>query len=650
MKTYKLNSFSSDSTVNYEEKLNEQQLKVVKEATGPSLVLAGAGSGKTRVLIYRLSYLLQNGIPPQNILLMTFTNRAASEMSNRAEMILKSTLSDLWCGTFHHIGNKTLRKEASVLGYSSNFTIVDREDALGLIEDCLEDLGYYKREKMFPKKSVIYNIYSLAASSLKDSDDIINEFHPHLEDYAYHIKKILSQYKIKKKEANVMDFSDLLTNWLELLKNPSICEKYSQLFQYILVDEYQDTNRLQFEILRLLSSYHNNILVVGDDAQSIYSFRAADINNILDFPRTFVGTKIFKLQINYRSDPPILNLANEIIKHNMHQFPKPLEAIREGGELPCVVETKDVYQQAKFIGQRTLELIHEGTPLNEIAVLFRSRFQALEIEMEFLKRNIPYTIRGGQRFFEQAHIKDVMSYLRAVVNEQDELSFKRAICLHKGIGRGYAYKIWDRLLKQKKSPEEVKKSLPARQKIGFSEFNALFEELKNISSPQKALTRILKNYKDYCYLSFDNPDERVQDLEELIKLSVNYSSIKDFLLDLSSFDEFKGESLNSERRKDEVVVLSTIHQAKGLEWQAVFIIGFCEYEFPHPKAIGSDKALEEERRLLYVAVTRTKCLLYLTYPQTKYTFKSGLIITRPSMFYYELPKGTYDEMRIEQEF
>ncbi|UCG35852.1 MAG: ATP-dependent helicase [Candidatus Omnitrophota bacterium] len=394
MKNYKLKPFAIGSTIDYAKNLNHQQLKVVQEAQGPCLVLAGAGSGKTRVLIYRLAYLLEKGIHPQNILLATFTNKAAQEMINRAEVLLKSTLSGLWAGTFHHIGNITLRKEAHLLDYSPNFTIVDKEDAKDLIDDCVEELGYSQKGKLFPKKNIISDVLSLALNSQRQIEEIITEFFPQLEEFRVSIKKVTEHYARKKKEANIMDFDDLLINWLTLLENPQVREKYSRLFQYILVDEYQDTNRLQFEILKRLSLVHKNILVVGDDAQSIYSFRGAEIHNLLDFPHTFEGAKVFKLEINYRSSPQILNLANDIIKHNVNQFPKELEAIKPDADMPLIVKTKDVYQQAKFVAQRILELHREGIPLQEMAVLFRSRFQALELEMELLKRNIPYIIRG----------------------------------------------------------------------------------------------------------------------------------------------------------------------------------------------------------------------------------------------------------------
>ncbi|UCC95980.1 MAG: ATP-dependent helicase [Candidatus Omnitrophota bacterium] len=646
MKSYKLKSFSATSIIKYQENLNHQQLRAVEEADGPCLVLAGAGSGKTRILIYRLAYLLEKGINPHNILLATFTNKAAQEMIHRAEALLKSSLSGLWAGTFHHIGNVILRKEAQTLGYSPNFTIIDREDSKDFIQDCLEELGYLKREKLFPKKEIISNVWSLACNSQKDIDEIVGHFYPHVEEYLPHLKKIIAYYEQKKKDANTMDFDDLLINWLKLMQNESICTKYSQNFAYILVDEYQDTNRIQFEILKRLACVHNNILVVGDDAQSIYSFRGAEIDNLLDFPRIFTGAKVFKLEINYRSSPQILNLANEIIRHNMQQFPKTLEAIKKDADNPVVVKSKDVYQQAKFVAQRVIELNREGIPLNETAVLFRSRFQALELEVELLKRNVPYVVRGGVRFFEQAHIKDILSYLKIIINPKDELSFKRAICLHKGIGRTYAQQIWKKFT-HNKNLKDIDKDLPKRPKEGFKEFSALLGSLRNIQSPQKAIREVLKFYKDYCYLSFDNSDERILDLEELAKLATDYPTIRKFLLDFSSFEEFKGETLLSGSDKDEILVLSTVHQAKGLEWEAVFIIGFSDYEFPHPKALNSQKDLEEERRLFYVATTRTKSLLHITYPETKYTFKNGLIISRPSMFFFELPKTTYEEWSLE---
>ena len=648
MKKYKLKHFSSPFIINYEENLNPEQLKVVYEADGPSLVLAGAGSGKTRVLIYRLAYLYEKGCNVKNVLLVTFTNKATQEMTNRAESLIKMSLRGLWAGTFHHVGNLILRKEGHLLGYSSNFSIIDKEDSKDLIDDCIEELGYKKSTKLFPKKDIIANVWGKAVNSFKDVEEIIVKDYPHVEEFIPQVKRVINRYTEKKKNANIMDFSDLLLNWLKVLKVEAVGKKYSRLFRYILVDEYQDTNRLQFEILKILSDYHKNILVVGDDAQSIYSFRAANIDNILDFPHVFSDAKIFKLQTNYRSSPQILNLANEIIKHNRHQFPKKLAAIKKDGELPVVVKTKDVYQQAQFVAQRLVELNYQGIPLNQMAVLFRSRFQALELEVELLKRNVPYFVRGGLRFFEQAHIKDILSYLKTVINPKDELSFKRALSLHRGIGRSFSHQIWKDWRIKRKPIKEIINNLPKKQKEGFKEFNNTIQLINEAKSPEKAIREILKTYRNYCYVTFDNPDDRISDLEELAKMARSFPTIKRFVLELSSYEDFKGETVASYRDKDEILVLTTIHQAKGLEWEVVFLIGFSDYEFPHPKAINNSEQLEEERRLFYVATTRTKSILYITYPQNKYTFRNGLIISRASMFLYELPKDTYEEWDLEE--
>ena len=646
MKDCKLKPFSHPSVIKYEENLNPQQLKVVYEADGPSLVLAGAGSGKTRVLIYRLAYLYEKGNDMRNILLATFTNKAAREMINRAENLIGMNLGKLWAGTFHHIGSIILRKESEVLGYSPNFSIADREDAKDIIEECIEEGGFNKKTKLFPKKDIIYNIWSLSASSLKSVDEIVLASYPHIEEFIPEVKKILACYTNKKKNSNVMDFSDLLFNWLKVLKIDHIKDKYSRIFKYILVDEYQDTNRIQFEILKRLSSYHKNILVVGDDAQSIYSFRAADINNLLDFPKYFKGAKVFKLQINYRSSPQILNLANEIIKHNIKQFPKQLSAVKENNELPIAVRTKDVYQQAQFVSQRIIELNNKGIPLSHIAVLFRSRFQALELEVELLKRSIPYIIRGGMRFFEQAHIKDVLAYLKIIVNPKDELSFKRALSIQRGIGRRFAGRIWKEYSIEKKKTQDIIKNLPNKQKQEFKKFTNIINRLKEIESPQEAIREILKTYSDYCHTAFDNPKDRISDLEELANMAHTFPTIRGFILELNSYESFKGETMLPGQNNGQALVLSTIHQAKGLEWKAVFIIGFSDYEFPHPKALNSQNKMEEERRLFYVASTRAKSILYITYPQNKYTFKNGLIISRPSIFLEELPKESYREWNI----
>ncbi len=630
--------------VDYQKDLNQGQHEVVTRADGPVLVLAGAGSGKTRVLVYRLAYLLDQGVSPRNIMLATFTNKAAREMTTRAEILLRKDLKSLWSGTFHHIGHMILRREAERIGLSQHFTIIDVEDACALIDDCIEELGFHKHGKLFPKKDLIGTIWSLAVNAQKNTEQIINEFYPHTQEYAEEIKKILTLFVRKKKEAQLVDFNDLLLLWLELLRNDEVCEKYSSGFQYILVDEYQDTNRLQFEILVRLSSIHRNILVVGDDAQSIYSFRAAEVRNILDFPKIFPDAKVFKLEVNYRSSPEILELANQIIRNNQEQFPKELKAIKPSASVPLVVTTKDVYHQAEFVAKTIIEFIREDAKLSDIAVLFRSRFQALELEMELIKRNIPYIIRGGVRFFEQAHIKDTIAFLRILTNPQDEISFKRALCLYESIGRGYAAKIWGHIVKDKKNFQDICNILPQRQRKGFGEFYQLVSLIKKKENPQEALSEIISFYKEYCYVTFENPDDRLADLAELEKMAGKYPSTRSFLDDIGSYEEFKGESVVGYSEREDMLVLSTIHQAKGLEWESVFLIGFSEYDFPHPKSLKNKQSYEEERRLFYVAATRAKKHFSIVYPARKYTPREGAILARPSPFLKELSSHAVHEL------
>lgn len=650
MKTYKLNTAQPNFLIPYKESLNQQQLDVVEKGDGPALVLAGAGSGKTRVLIYRLAYLLEKGINPANILLVTFTNKASQEMIHRAQTLLKSNLSGLWAGTFHSIGNRILRREAHLIGYTPSFTIVDRDDAHDLLQDCIDELGFLNQGKLFPKKNMIATLHGLALNSQQSLDTIIINNYPDLDEYAPAIKKVVALYEAKKKQANVMDFDDLLLLWLKILEQESVRNVYAQSFKYILVDEYQDTNKVQFEILKQLSSFHKNILVVGDDAQSIYSFRGAEINNILLFPKIFPETKIFKLETNYRSTPQILALANDIITHNSNQFEKTLHTDKPDGQLPLAIPTKDVYMQAQFVCQRMQELNSQGISFHEMAVLFRSRFQAMELELELVRQNIPYIIRGGVRFFEQAHIKDTMSYMKIIINPHDELAFKRALCLHQGIGKSSAQSIWEKFHKENKKLSEIEQGISKRQKQGLKEFIKIFEALQKINSPQSALSTILDFYKHYCYLSFENPDERLLDLEELSTMALNYATIKEFILELNAYEEFKGEIIKSSQERTQAAILTTIHQAKGLEWETVFLIGFNDYDFPHPKALLSTKQLEEERRLFYVAATRAKSLLHIIYPQTKYTLKNGPVSTSPSMFFYELSSDLYEEMTIEESY
>jgi DNA helicase II / ATP-dependent DNA helicase PcrA len=645
--------------ISYDKELNSEQLKVVTEGDGRCLVLAGAGSGKTRTLIYRVAYLLEQGVPPNEILLVTFTNKAAREMKSRVEALLKYEPRGLWCGTFHHTGNRSIRMHAEELGLSPQFGILDQEDSRDLVKTCIQGLDLKAKERRFPSPSVVSAVISYARNACIPIEETLEKRYPYFLHHTKDIERVRALYDKRKRSSQNLDYDDLLGLWVELLeRHPHARQKLVQQFRYVLVDEYQDTNRLQYQIIDHLSSHHQNLLVVGDDAQSIYSFRAAEIQNILDFPRHFPGTQIFKLETNYRSTPQILDLANESIRYNEKQFPKKLKSVRGNGPKPIRVDVKNTRQQSAFIAQRVLELRDEGVGLKNMAVLFRARFHSAELELELVKRNIPYVVRGGVRFFEQAHIKDVLAYLRILTNPQDELAWMRALNLQIGIGHQTARQIWQRFSESKKGVEILSEDafsdkVPARGRTGFHQFK---EVMKKISKPELAehpdtlVEEIIHSgYDKYVLETFENANDRLDDLKELTNFAHSYKSLENFLTDLSLREGFRGETLLPGEAEDEYLVLSTIHQAKGLEWEAIFVIGLGEGHFPHPKALENEEALEEERRLFYVAITRAKEELTLVHAQTRFDYEWGEVIVRASLFLEELSHQTYDKWDIQEQ-
>ncbi|MGH7198296.1 MAG: ATP-dependent helicase, partial [Candidatus Omnitrophota bacterium] len=422
-------------TIDYRKELNPSQHEVVTEADGPCLVLAGAGSGKTRTLIYRVAYLLEKGVRPEEILLVTFTNKAAQEMRNRVELLLKTKAKGLWCGTFHHIGNRTLRMYGRHIGLNEAFSILDEEDGRDLIKVCMKSLDTRSLEGRFPKPAVVQSILSFAVNAKKKVAEVVTKQYPYFSQFIGQFERIKALYEEKKRKTHNLDYDDLLVKWIGLLDSSSeVRDRLTRQFRFCLVDEYQDTNRLQHEVIRILSGHHRNLLVVGDDAQSIYSFRAAEVQNILRFPEDHANARIFKLETNYRSTRPILELANHSIKHNVHQFPKTLKSVQPDGSSPQYVRVRDTRQEAAFVVQRILEFTEAGIELGDIAVLFRAHYHAAEIEMELAKRGIAYIVRGGVRFFEQAHVKDVLAYLRILMNPMDEIAWIRVLTLQPGIG------------------------------------------------------------------------------------------------------------------------------------------------------------------------------------------------------------------------
>ena len=430
--------------IDYAAELNEQQLAAVTAPPGPILVIAGAGSGKTRTLTYRVAYLLENGIDPRNILLLTFTNKAAREMLNRVANLLPVDASGLWGGTFHSVGNRILRRHGTALGYSSGFTIMDREDQKDLINTVVASAGIDPKEIRFPKGDVLAEIFSFVVNTEMPMEALLAEKFPYFLPLLDKIQDVRARYEKKKKATNSVDFDDLLQKTLLMFQqHERIAEIYRRQFQFILVDEYQDTNKIQADLVDLLARDHRNLMVVGDDAQSIYSWRGANFQNILEFPKRYADAQLFKIEMNYRSVPEILEVANAAIAANVQQFRKHLSATRESKTLkPALVALNDGAEQAQFVAQRILELRDENTDLNDIAVLYRAHYHALELQLELSRRGIPYQITSGIRFFEQAHIKDVTSFIRFVANPRDEVAFHRMVKLLPGIGNRTAENLW----------------------------------------------------------------------------------------------------------------------------------------------------------------------------------------------------------------
>jgi DNA helicase-2/ATP-dependent DNA helicase PcrA len=658
VKKYHLKTTSHfQPSIDYSSYLNPEQLNAVISGDGAALVIAGAGSGKTRVVTYRVAYLIEKGIDPSRIMLLTFTNKAAREMLHRVELLIKGEARRVWGGTFHHIGNIILRKYGNAINVNTNFTILDREDSKDLIESCVAELQL-RTDKMFPKGNILVNVIGYSVGTERTVTDEIEDNYSHLIVYTEEIEEVRRRYELKKRSMNLVDFDDLLFLWKKIMVDvPAIRKKLSERFLHILVDEYQDTNKIQAEIIDLMTSEHQNLMVVGDDSQAIYSFRGACFDNIIEFPDRYPDTKIFKLTTNYRSTEEILRLANESVAFNSRQFPKVLNSLNRKGPMPALIPLKNSGQQAEFIAQRILDLIDEGVSLKEIAVLYRSHYQSMDLQMELTRRRIPYEVRSGLRFFEQAHIKDIVSFLRAILNPMDEISWTRILKLTPGIGNVTARKIWEAVKNSDRPVESVMSDgifnvLPKRGRENWTLFrsniNGLEEE--NVSNyPSETIRQILVNgYDAYLKKNYENYEERREDIEQLSNYSNNFKSTREFLGDLALLSNVQAEDIIEPGEEGETMVLSTVHRAKGLEWSRVFIIGLTDGSFPSAKSMGDIEKEEEERRVFYVALTRAKDELYLCYPIMDNRWYDGSIIKRPSPFIQELPEDTYEKWEIEE--
>jgi DNA helicase II / ATP-dependent DNA helicase PcrA len=649
--------------IDYARELNEQQLAAVTAPPGPSLVIAGAGSGKTRTLIYRVAYLLEQGIPADRILLLTFTNKAAREMMRRVADLLGQELASLWGGTFHSMGNRILRLHANLLGYERDFTILDREDAKHLVATCVAESEIDVKATRFPKAEVLGNIFSMALNTEKSIPEILGTEYGYFEELAPQIEDMGRRYTARKRATNAMDFDDLLALWLKLLReHEDVREQYQRRFQFILVDEYQDTNKLQSDLIDLLAARNNNVMVVGDDAQSIYAWRGANYANILKFPERYPGAKVYKIETNYRSTPEILNVANAAITANVNQFAKQLAPARASGEKPVLVTCNDAAEQAAFVAQRVLELREEGADLNRMAVLYRSHFHALELQLELTRRNIPFSITSGIRFFEQAHIKDVAAYLKLVTNPRDELSFKRLVQLLPGIGGKGADKLWKEFNSGANIQHPIASVLqacavrvPKKAALAWAQFAITLSQLE-APDVRKDVSKMIglvveAGYEDHLKENFANYRSRLEDLEQLAVFARQFESVEDFLAQLALLTNVEAEDEQPANADDERLKLSTIHQAKGLEFDVVFVIMLCDGLFPSARSLetGDDDGEEEERRLFYVAVTRARNELYLSYPLMRaMPGSSGDIMQQPSRFLGEIPKELVEEWNLRR--
>lgn len=653
MKVYEIkkNTKERKFKLDYEKELNEQQLEVVTKSDGSSLVLAGPGSGKTRVLVYRVAYLMEQGVKPENILLLTFTNKAAKNMLNRVELLLGYHPKGLNGGTFHHIGGTILRKHAQKLGFTNSFSIIDNEDSKQIIKNIIA-LKVPKKDRHFPKSSVIFPIISFSRNTLIPLKNVIEERGID-KSLTKIILEIAELYDQAKKRANLMDFDDLLINWNKLLEDDSLKSLYSNKFKYILVDEFQDTNKIQFEVIKRLSSEHNNVMVVGDDCQSIYSFRGAEIKNILDFPKHYKDTKEFRLEINYRSTPEILKLINDSISNNKEQFKKQLRAVNKSRDKPALVHCRNVEQEAEFVCQRILDLREEGESYNEMGVLFRADYQSAQLELELMKRGIPYKKRGGLKFFEQAHIKDMTAFLKIFNNSKDELAWKRVLCLFEGIGDSNVQKIWDGLSKSNNPIDYVRKTkniqfLGPKANRGWSEFNRVITRIpENTNFPSGIAQSFSENfYKAYLSENYTDAKNRALDINQYVNLADQYTNIERFLEDILLDADLTGSESGNTKSEEEAIVISTIHQAKGLEWGIVFVISVAENRLPSGRA--TEDTIDEERRLFYVACSRAKNELYLCAPMEEETFWGGNSILKDSLFIQELSSGLVEEWTLRE--
>jgi DNA helicase-2/ATP-dependent DNA helicase PcrA len=645
----------------FDNDLNDSQRSSVMAPDGYNLILAGPGSGKTRVITYRVAYLIARGVPAEWILLVTFTRRAAREMVRRLESLIGHDAGKVWAGTFHHVGNRLLRRPARLLGYQPNFTILDSEDQLDLIRLAMDDAGFGEQGKLAPKAAEVEHVIGFSLNTRRPLAEVIADQSPRLLEWLPLIETVAVAYARRKLAANCMDYDDLLVQWLRLLRDfPDQLKEQAATFRHLLIDEMQDTSALQVEIVETLAAAGpGNLTAVGDDAQSIYRFRGANYDNILKFPQRHPECRSYHLGINYRSTPQIVALTAASIGHNRTGFPKALVSARADGLRPLVAATADVYEESELVCQQILEARDKEVPLGRIAVLYRNHHDSVVLQGDLVRRGIPYTVRSGLRFFEQAHIKDVLAHLRVVLNPRDEASWRRVLLLLPGIGPARAAALYQQLARSTDplatlGSAEAMAAIPARSKGFFAAFVSDIRKIVVTDAEHHAAAAIQAilggGYPAIVRQKYDRAENRIADIEQFAVLAAKYESLERLLAELLLAGDVYGMDAMAASEPSDVLVLSTVHQAKGLEWSSVFVIRLIEESFPHRRAVDEPDGEDEERRIFYVAVSRAMNELFLTYPSTITRGGYGPItFTMPSRFLNELDESLFERVELDHE-
>jgi DNA helicase II / ATP-dependent DNA helicase PcrA len=640
--------------IDYAGELNEAQHEAATTLDGPVLVIAGAGSGKTRTLVFRVARLVESGVNPGQVLLLTFTRKAAEEMLRRAAGLVGAACERVAGGTFHSFANTVLRRQGRHVGLEPNFTILDRGDAEDVVGLLRSRAGLDKKDRRFPRKNAVLEILSMAVNRAKPLEDVIAESYGHLYDHLDDLVALGDAYGRYKREKNVVDYDDLLVLLRDLLRDhPDVAGHLSRTYRYVMVDEYQDTNPLQADIVRGLAVAHDNVMAVGDDSQSIYSFRGATFRNIMDFPRLFPGTRLVKLEENYRSTQPVLDLANAIIDRAAEKHTKILYTRKGDGERPLLLQCVDEQAQSRFVAQRILELREEGVPLDDIAVLFRSSFHSFDLELELTRADLPFVKRGGFKFIETAHVKDVLAHLRIVANPRDAVSWNRALLLLDGVGPRTAEELLGVVAGAADLADATARLEAHPRRGGWTrDLARLASVLREIEpgdvSPGEKVSRVVGFYAPMLrHVHPEDFPKREKDLEHFVTIAGRYRTLASLLTDmaLEPPTDSVGDVLAAEVDEG-LLTLSTIHSAKGLEWDTVFVIWMVDGRFPSYHNVNDAEEVEEERRLLYVAVTRAKQRLYLSYPIDIYDRSAGMVLGRPSRFVEGLPEALLRSVQV----